>query len=93
MTDNARMTAMPPRFFFVDARAALFIPPILFHPSTVTLMAFMVVMVILTLLERRGYTVPVALRMLRLFFTSFGEMPIRIYRKPEMSRWRDRTHL
>lgn len=72
MTDDDsfwRVTAMPARFpgIPVDARAALFIPLVLlwFRPWTIGL--FLVVMVILWLLERRGYSVPVALRMLMLW--------------------------
>ena len=93
MVDNWRMTALAPRFIFVDARAALFIPPVFFYPRTVTLVAFLIVMVILAIIERRGYTVPVAMRMMRLFLSTGGSLPIRIYRKPQIDRWRDRKPL
>lgn len=91
--ENWRMTALSPRFVFVDARAALFIPPLLVYPRTITFVAFLVVLVMLSLLERKGYTVPVAMRIAKLYMTTLGDMPVRIFRKPDMSRWRDRYPL
>lgn len=91
--ENWRMTALSPRFVFVDARAALFIPPLLIYPRMVTFVIFLIAMMVLTLLERKGYTVPVALRIARLYLTTMGDTPVRIFRKPDMSRWRDRTPL
>jgi len=96
MEENTwRLTAMPARFFFVDCRAAIFIPPMLLYLRPVTIMAFVAACVVLKLLERQGYTVPVALRILRLMVVSRGRFPLRVipYR-PQPFIWRlRRKHL
>jgi len=83
-----RVTALPPRFLIVDARAVIAAPPLLFHARPVTLVYFIVVMGIFWLLERRGYTVPVALRMLRVLIGGLFRFPISIRRHEQNWSWR-----
>lgn len=55
------------RLFFVDGRATIFLIIGLYHPSYFTLGVGFLVMVILAILENKDYTIPNALRMLKVF--------------------------
>ncbi len=66
MVENPyRITSTPARFFMVDGRAGMFFPIVLLKLGVGTILMFIGILVVLWLIERRGYSVPVALRVLR----------------------------
>lgn len=62
-----RNTARPVRFFHVDYRAGVFLFVFMMHIRLWTFLLLLAVMTILWLLEKRGLTMPLALRRLRLW--------------------------
>lgn len=67
-TAHWRDSARTPRFFIVDARAAFPIFLFLMHIQIWTGCLVIVSLVFFGVIEKFGYTVPVFLRALRLFF-------------------------
>ena len=63
-----RNTARPVRFFSVDYRAGAFLFLFLMHIRLWTFLLLVGVLVILYILDRRGLTLPLAMRRLRLWF-------------------------
>lgn len=74
-TNGWRVTARPARFFFFDGRAALFFPIMLFHLRPWTVALFVAVLLISFIIEKRGYTFTVALRILKLTMSTRGSFP------------------
>ena len=62
-----RDSARPPRFFFIDARAAFPLLLFLLHIQVWTGAIALVSMLFFTVIERYGFTVPVFLRWFRSF--------------------------
>ena len=63
-----RNTARPARFFMVDARACLVVLLFLVHVRLWTLFLMIGVLILFSIMERYGMTMPVAMRRIRLFF-------------------------
>ncbi|MDB5478714.1 MAG: putative acetyltransferase [Alphaproteobacteria bacterium] len=63
-----RNTARPVRFFTVDYRAGIFVAIFLLHIRLWTFILLLAAMIILFLLERRGLTLPLAMRRIRVWF-------------------------
>lgn len=63
-----RNTARPVRFFNIDYRAGIFLFIFLMHIRMWTFILLIVVFVVLFLLEKRGLTLPLATRRLRVWF-------------------------
>jgi intracellular multiplication protein IcmT len=78
-----RNTARPVRFFNIDYRAGIFVFIFLMHIRWYTFALLITVFVGLLILERRGLTLPVAMRRLRVWF--LGK------RRPALPRLHDRT--
>jgi intracellular multiplication protein IcmT len=64
-TAHWRDTARQARFFFVDARAAFPLLMFLMHISTFTAILALVTTMIFAVIERFGFSPPVALRVFR----------------------------
>lgn len=62
-----RNTARPVRFFTVDYRAGVFVFIFMMHMRLWTLGLLVLVVIFLWFLERRGLTMPLAMRRLRLW--------------------------
>ena len=62
-----RESSRSPRFFFIDARAGLFVACFLIHPRMWTFFIGLTVMVILGILEYFKFSIPVTFRLLRTF--------------------------
>ena len=63
-----RNTARPVRFFNVDYRAGIFLFIFLLHIRLWTFILMLLVFAVLLFLEKRGLTLPLAMRRLRLWF-------------------------
>ena len=63
-----RNTARPVRFFNIDYRAGIFLFIFLIHIRLWTFILCVSVMVILLVFERRGLTLPLAMRRIRIWF-------------------------
>jgi intracellular multiplication protein IcmT len=77
-----RNTARPVRFFNVDYRAGIFLFIFLMHIRLWTFVMVLVVFMVLLLLERRGLTLPLAMRRLRVWYLG--------PRRPALARLHDR---
>lgn len=62
-----RVTMMPARFVVFDARMVIFVALFLLHVRIWTLCVLVVACILFFLLERRGLTLPAALRLTRAF--------------------------
>lgn len=83
-----RWTSYPARFFFFDARAALALPLFLIHYSWITFGITVVSTLIFVILERKRYTVDVALARLRLLLGNRMALPARVYFNDEYHAYR-----
>lgn len=63
-----RNTARPVRFFNIDYRAGIFLFLFLIHIRLWTLLLCLGVMILLLIAERRGLTLPLAMRRVRIWF-------------------------
>lgn len=63
-------------FFGIDGRAMFLILLVLYRPRWWTLAVAVLGMGLLILLERQGYTLPNALRRLRVFFTGPNKLAV-----------------
>ena len=63
-----RNTARPVRFFSVDYRAGIFLFIFMMHIRLWTFLLMLTALFVLWFLERRGLTMPLAMRRLRLLF-------------------------
>lgn len=63
-----RNTARPVRFFNVDYRAGVFLFLFLMHIRLWTFLIVLTVFIVLLFLERRGLTLPLAMRRLRVWY-------------------------
>ena len=80
-----RNTARPVRFFTVDYRAGIFVFIFMMHIRLWTFLLLVFVLMLLLVLERRGLTLPLAMRRLRIWFIG----PFR----PALSKLHHRTFL
>ncbi len=64
-----RDSALTPKFFIIDARAAFAVVIFLLHPSFLSLSICFGVIVILSVLHYLKLPIPVAMRLLRSFIT------------------------
>lgn len=62
-----RNTARPPRFMSLDYRAGIFLILFMMHMRLWTFVLMILVFLILFFLERRGLTLPLAMRRLRVW--------------------------
>lgn len=63
-----RNTARPVRFFTLDYRAGIFLFIFLMHIRLYTFVSILLICIVLIILERRGLTLPLAMRRLRVWF-------------------------
>lgn len=63
-------------FFGIDGRAMFLILLVLYRPRLWTLGVAVLGMVLLILLERQGYTIPNAMRRLRVLFTGPNKLAV-----------------
>jgi intracellular multiplication protein IcmT len=77
-----RNTARPVRFFNIDYRAGIFVFLFMMHVRLWTFCILIIVIAVLWFLERRGLSMPLAMRRLRIWF--YGK------RRPALSKVHDR---
>lgn len=63
-----RNTARPVRFFNIDYRAGIFVFIFMMHIRLYTFITLLLLSILLLILERRGLTLPLAMRRLRIWF-------------------------
>ena len=88
-----RMTGMRVLFVVVDSRAALIIPIFFIHMRLWTAMVVVGALAVFAFLERRGYTVEVAMRMAGTLVFNRGRKRFFVRAQPSLASWNERKGL